>query len=232
MGLFTVKKVGVEAVLPGCVNENQLKDSSGILGQNFFLVNSAKIEKILKQKFFCIKSLNISKHFPDKVILQTSGRQPFAVLVDLKDKPVSPASLIENIATPSAGQLGNLYTIDDEGVVFDKNKDALNTPRIYIYGLTIAQGNNWTGGLNALKILDKAKTFGVDIGESWMDEGYFVINSKPKPKIIFNLGGNIDIQLASLQLILAEAKINLKELEFIDLRFDKPIVRFTPKKNG
>ncbi len=84
---------------------------------------------------------------------------------------------------------------------------------------------------NALKILDKIKTFGVTTKKSWVSGEFFIINPDiMDPKIIFRLDSQIDIQLASLQLILTEAKIDLKELTFIDLRFDKPIVRFAPKK--
>lgn len=230
--LFKVKTLKIENNNIGCAGENQLKESSDLLGQNYFFLNTATVEKKLKTKFYCIKSVSLSKQIPDKVIVQISGRQPVAVLIDLKDKQASFSSLLENIATPSALLTGNSFIIDNEGMVFDKDKNDLSIPRIYIYNLDIALGKSLTDNLiiNTLKILDKVKTFGTLVKESWIGNNFYIIAGDPKPKIIFRLDEQIDTQLASLQLILTEAKINSRELEFIDLRFDKPIVKFTPKK--
>ena len=63
-----------------------------------------------------------------------------------------------------------------------------------------------------------------------MDNYLIVFPQVDNPKVFFRLDNEIDLQLASLQLILEKAKIDERILEFIDLRFDKPIVRFAPKK--
>lgn len=231
-GLLTVKKVEVEGNRLGCTDVNQLKDSSALYGKNYLFINSAKIEEGLKKKYLCIKSVMLSKHLPDKVVMQVSGRQPFAALVNLKDKPASSSSF-ENIATPSAEQVENFYIVDNEGVVFSKDQADPNISKIYTYDSGISLGKNLANSLvaSSLIILDKVKMFGISAKENWISDDFFAIGRDPPgPKIIFRLGEKIDIQLASLQLILTEAKINLKELEFIDLRFDKPIVRFAPKK--
>ncbi|MCL5784010.1 MAG: FtsQ-type POTRA domain-containing protein [Patescibacteria group bacterium] len=233
-GLFSVKQVNIDVNGLECADANQLKNSAKIVNQNFFLLDSAKIEVSLKNKFFCIKSVMLSKQFPNKVKMQVLGRQPFAVLVDLKDKPASSSSLLENIATPSAGQINNSYIVDNEGVVFDNDKDNLNIPKIYTYDSNMSLGKSLTDdpNINPLKILEKVKSLGIEIQESWLNDDYLQVLGDSKLQIIFALNDKIDIQLASLQLILAEAKINSRDLEFIDLRFDKPIVKFTPKKNG
>lgn len=233
-GLFSVKQVEIDTNQLGCADVNQLKDYVNLLDQNFFFLDSAKIETDLKKEFFCIKSVMLSKQFPNVVVLQISGRQPFAILVDLKDKQASSSSLLENIATPSAQQVKNSYVTDNEGVIFDKDKDNLNIPKVYTYDSNISLGRSLTGesNINLLKILEKVKTFGIETQENWLIDNYLVVKSNPKLQIIFDLKEKVDIQLASLQLILAEAKINSRDPEFIDLRFDKPVVKFTPKKNG
>lgn len=233
MGLFTIKIVKIENSKSGCVNENQLKDTADLLGQNYFFINSKKIEENIKKKFFCIKSLQLSKQLPDKVLIQVFLRQPFALLVNLKDKEASLSALLENISTPSAEQVENYYVVDNEGVVFSKNEVDSNIPRIYINDPKISLGENLRADLTVgpLKILEKVQTFGTEIGESWIRDDLFVVNRNSKPKIIFSLNGNVDVQIASLQLILQKAKIDESKLEFIDLRFDKPVVRFVPRKN-
>lgn len=220
LNLFTIKKIEVKTEGNLCIDENQLKISSALLGQNFFLINSSKIEQNLMQKFYCLKSVSLSKRLPNAVTIQVSERQPIAILINLKEKIATTSGLIESIATPSAEQIGNSYLIDNEGVIFAKANDENNIPKVY----------NQEDNLNAnlLKILIKAKTFGVQIQTSWISDGFLITH--PPPKIIFDLNNQVDIQLASLQLILDKAKIDSETLEFIDLRFDKPVVRYAPKK--
>lgn len=232
--LFSVKKIDVKSGRLDCVNENQLKDSSQVLQKNFFLLDVSRTEDNLKKKFFCIKSVVISKSLPDKIKITVSGRQGFAAMVSLKDKPASISSLIENTSTSSAGQVQGSYLVDDEGVVFSKQAGDLDLQKIYVYNSVISLGKKLeTTVLNSLKILNRIKDFGMVVKQGWIIDELFLVDSGDSgPKVVFHSSDNIDVQLASLQLILAEAKIDLKKLEFIDLRFDKPIVRFAPKKNG
>jgi len=47
-----------------------------------------------------------------------------------------------------------------------------------------------------------------------------------KYKIYFNLEEDMAFQLASLQLILNQDKIEKDKVEYIDLRFDKPVISY------
>lgn len=227
-GLLTITQVEIEGDQLSCADETQIKNSSNFAGQNFFLINFANITKKLKAKFICIGDIDSSLVFPNKIKMKISGRQPVAALASLQSKEATLSALLENIATPSAEESQDAYLVDNEGMIFSKNKD-LNIPNIFIKDVNLSLGKKLEGNLeNSLKILDKVKTFGLDVKKSEVLDNFFIIFSYPK--VIFQLDDRIDIQIASLQLILAEAKIDLKELEFIDLRFDKPIVRFAPKK--
>ena len=232
-GIFTIKQVAVEAGSLSCATEKEIRNSANLLGQNFFLANAKAAEETLKDKFFCIKSAPVSRSFPDKVKIQALSRQPAAILAILKEKEASMSSLLLNIATPSAAEIKEKFKVDSEGVVFSKETKELNIPKIYIFDPGISVGkkleSNHIG--NTLKLLEGVKTFRVAVSESWIYDNIFIVNSNAsKLKILFRLDDQVDIQLASLQVILDKAKIDLKELEFIDLRFDKPIVRFAPKK--
>ena len=231
-GIFNIKHVDVQASQLGCADENQVRNSANLTGQNFFLINSTKVENDLKKNFFCIKSSSVSRSLPDRVKLQVFAREAVAQLVTLKEKEASVSSLI-NIATPSARQVQDFYRVDGESVVFLKDTFELSIPKIYIYDPGISLGKRLGGDLigNSLKILEKVKSLGIEIKESWIYDNFFIINSEvSKLKIIFRLNEKLDVQLASLQLIVDKAKIDLKEFEFMDLRFDKPVVRFAPEK--
>lgn len=231
-GLFNIKNVEIEAKGLTCATESDLKNSSNIVGQNFFLLDFSKIETGLKKKFVCIKSLIISKYFPDKIKIQSINREPLMMLSLLREKEASGSSVLDNIATPSARDISDSFLVDNEGVIFAKSTDSLAIPKIFIQNSTFAVGDRLQNDLmDSLNILEKVKKFGIVPKQSWVIGNNFIIYSEtPGQKIIFKLGEGIDIQLASLQLILDKAKIDLIELEFIDLRFDKPVVRYAPKK--
>lgn len=233
LNVFTVGDFEVKGESVSCTDNNQIKNAVSLKGQNFFFIDEGKTENDLKNKFFCIKSVLVSKQLPNKITLQVSGRQAAATVIDLKSKEASVSSLIANIATPSAEDFKNTYAVDEESVVFAKDLQWSNSPKIYISNLDISLGKKLEGGIlnNALKILNKIKTFAVIPDQSWITDGNFLVYlTPPAPKVVFRLNSEVDYQLASLQLILTKAKIDSKEIEFIDLRFDKPVIKFAPEK--
>ncbi len=243
-GLFTVSQVEVEAEKIECVGSDQLKKAFLTSKQNFFTFDKEKITANLAKKYICIKNFTLSKKLPNKLMVKVQGRDAAATLTSLKSQPASASSFVENIATPSAADLSEQFLVDNEGIIFAKAENNLNIPKVYLYGFNLSLGQQFGKDLilKILQVLAKVKTFGVTVQDSWVSEDIFLLSDNNLSlKIIFRLNEEIDIQLASLQLILTEAKINRrtiptgvginsKELEFIDLRFDKPIVKFAPKK--
>lgn len=232
-GFFRIKKIEVLGDKVECAEIDQIKNEAELYGQNFFFLDKTKPQEKLKAKFLCINEVYISKVFPDKLNIKIISRRPAAILINTAGVKAQLSLLIENIATPEASGTKGSFIVDNEGVVFSKSRDDLDILRIYV-DMDLAEGKKFGNSFinNTLKILDRIKTFGLSFKKSWIIEDVLIINPDTSdPKIIFKLSNQTDIQLASLQLILAKAKIDLKELTFIDLRFDKPVVRFAPKKN-
>lgn len=231
--LFIIGQVEIKSDHVECASSDQIKDVSFLLGQSFFSIDDKKVTKSLMEKFICVKKVNLVKKVPNKIEIKITGRAPAAILSSLKTKPASTSSLIANNATPSAQDISDAFIVDSEGVIFSKDTGDINIPRIYLYDLSLSSGKKLKEDFisNILKILDKVKLSGIIVKESWVSEDTFLIFSDTPPfKIVFRLDNKVDLQLASLQLILAEAKIYSRELEFIDLRFDKPVVKIAPKK--
>ncbi len=227
--IFDIGKVEIKTQKINCVNEQTLKESLKIEGMNFFTLNTEELTKNIKLKFFCVKDVKFSKVFPNKIKLETIPRQVFGQIVDAKQNIATSSSDLESLATPSAELASEYFLIDTEGVLFEKNPYFLNIPTIYAYDLNLSLGKKLEENKQvSLKILDKLNLFKVNINSSAIFDNFFVIYSTPK--IIFKLDNTADTQLASLQLILEKAKIDSEQLTFVDLRFDKPIVRFAPKK--
>ncbi len=238
--IFTIRSIDVTSEKIGCVDNQNIKESAQILGQNIIFTNFSKLED-LKKKFFCIKSVTISKSFPNKVNLSVFGREPAAILVSLKyDESTKSGELIKGFIEASASadihfsadHSNENLVVDDEGIVYSTNVDQINVPKVYRTQVNLSLGQKIKEGLisNTLKILKMAKIFGINVNESKITmEDLLLINATPR--IIVKLDDNIDSQIASLQLILQKAKMDEENLEFIDLRFDKPVVRIVPKKD-
>ncbi|MBI2334917.1 FtsQ-type POTRA domain-containing protein [Candidatus Daviesbacteria bacterium] len=193
---FIVNSVEFEGSLT-CADRENLVSSAEVTGSNFFLIQNQAIEKKLKEKFSCIKSVEIINKFPNRIFLKVKNRTPQAkVLI--------------------AGQVD--YLVDKEGVLFSGGDASL---KIY-------SDKKEKDFKKILSVLERTKFFGIDITEASATAESLLIQSMPQ--ISFALDKDIEEQIASLQLILAKAKIDEETLEFIDLRFDKPVVRFAPKK--
>lgn len=228
--LFTIKAVDVQMDKIGCTDINQLKNSIQLLGQNIFLINSSKIKSDLKNNFLCIKDVQFSRNFPNKISLFVFGREPQVLLLGLKNKEATKSASLENIATPSARQQETIsnFVVDKEAIIFATDSKEYGIPKIYYHDQNLSLGQRAEGFIfDSLKILEKVKTYSLDVKESEILDGVLLLYTKPK--IIFKLSQDIDTQFASLQLILNQARIDEKELVFIDLRFDKPIIRLAPK---
>lgn len=235
LGVFNIKTIEVNVTNNlGCASLDQLKDASQLLGQNIFWVSNVNTAKNIKEKFICVKEVNLSKQFPDIVRLDVLGRQPKAKLLNFKNEATASASL-ENIATPSAEQSSDTFLVDEE-VIFAKDTNRFLVPKIYLDDSNLSLGRKVDLIKEALYILEKLKILGLNIQTTQLIAQYFVIFPEDfQPRIIFSLEKEINAQIASLQLILEKARIDSEVLEFIDLRFDKPVVRanvrFAPKKN-
>lgn len=227
--IFTIKSVEVSLGQIDCADEEQIKKSSNIPGQNFFLLNRDVIEKTLKNKFICIQNINLSKLFPNKVKLEVLPRVPVVILTNLNEPQATESAILENMATPSAQFSQNSFLVDNMGVIFGKDTGQIMAPKIFVNNRTISIGGQINNLPASLLILEKLKTFGLNVKSAGIVDENLIIFENNISKIIFRLDFGVDIQVASLQLILEKAKIDSKELEFIDLRFDKPIVRFATK---
>ncbi len=227
--IFSISNINIKNEKAFCVNGDKFENKLGILGKHILNVDFHKIFSDLKPRYPCIKDMIVSKSLPNIINIELIARQPFAKLVSIRNEATSSFSLVE--ATSSSNILDRGYIVDDTGIIFNKD-ESLSLVEIYLSGQKIELGKVITepNMEDIKKILTTINNLGININRliTLADNGLFV---DANPKIFFNLKLSVSYQLASLQLILKEAKIDDKEIEVIDLRFDKPIVKFAPKKN-
>lgn len=226
--IFDITQVELVNNKLGCVEDKQLKEFLRIEGQNLLTLNTQDLNTNIKNKFFCVKEASFSKLIPNKIKLDLKPRQPVAILVELKVMEASTSSKIDNLATPSAKLVHEGLLVDEEGVIFGKNNSQASLPSIVVGKEQLSLGQKNEDIKKIVTILEKLRIFKIDVRSAFLFDNLFIIETTPK--IIFKMDSKIDTQIGSLQLILEKAKIDSEVLEFIDLRFDKPVVRFAPKK--
>lgn len=214
-----VKLNGVACLTEQAVRILPIKD------QNIFLLDQGKIERIITGKYNCVKSLNLMRNLPNKVIFEIFGREAKAAVYKLSITTGFDLQTATNSATVSATEASSSsqinatkFLVDEEGAIFSKDSIDNNLPRIYLYGDSQRLKQ-------AVKIIENLKKLGMVVTETkiYSKDEFLTITT---PKILFSLLQDIDKQLAALQLIISKAKIENENLEFIDLRFDKPIIRY------
>lgn len=228
--LLIIKKIDILSDNMSCVDKAQVKSTLNFFGKNILSLDLKRREETLKSKFLCIKKIDFLRSFPDGLKINVFQRKAEIILVPLKEKFASDSAIDVLIDTPASQSADILdgeeeYVVDNEGVIFSKN-NVENLNKVYMYSnLSVGQKIDGNFIENLLKVFEKLKTFGINTDMSLVEkENLILVNLKLK--IILRIDRKIDSQLAALQLILENAKIGDKEIEFIDLRFDKPVVRY------
>lgn len=238
-----------------CVSEDEIKKSVFGVGQNIFFIDTSLIEKSLTSKFECIRKVSVKKVYPQKLNIELSGRSPVAsVRVFRENEASGSASLVnvlQEIASPSAiatdsarlvtfeAERAKLtpntdyesFWVDDEGNVFVQSSGEEGLPVISVGDFKLSVGSNFGKDLinNLLTIFDKLRALNVGFEEVRLYKQSNLL-VKSEKIILLDLTNDLQKQLASLQLILEKAKIENENISVIDLRFDKPVVRYVQKK--
>lgn len=228
--IFKVSALKISMYNLNCVTASQLQSESGLLNSFIFMVNQDKIKQDLKNKFSCIKDVSTTINFPKEVAMNITGRTPLAkvssykvhpdLLKVLEATPSSQSALID-WSLPQDNQ-DNRSFIDEEGVVFDGTSDS-NLPTLFLASNQI----NTNLAENLRDIFSKHKDIVSDSLKIKALPNYLLFITQPK--LIFSLEKDILRQTTSLQLILEKAKIDQRNVDSVDLRFDKPIVVYQQK---
>ena len=236
--LFTINIIAVKITNAGCVLEKSISQDKDLLGSSLLFINLLKKEEKLKKQLICIKKISFAKQYPHKISLEIFGRNPKIAFVGVKKESTSSSiltDLVENEAS-NVAQIqykgSDLFISDDEGVIFSKDSMDINIPVVYFFNRDFKIGDNLGYDLilninNAIQSLSnlglKSRVLFLDAHELLLQDTGF--------SIILSLKKDLNLQIASLQLILEKAKIEKGNVEFIDLRFDKPIIKFATNKN-
>lgn len=225
LNFFKIKFFDIKLEKIYCINGEELKRNINIQQKNIIFLDSNSLQKDLKNKYPCLKEVIVSKLFPNKIEINLKGREPFAKIINLKERITDFDQIL--LEATSSAKMGETFIIDEEGIIFDNNAN-LDLIEIYLEEQDLKIGQK-TKTEDLIKIIKTLKNIGIG-AKRLIVVAEETIFTDTAPQILFNMQGDINMQLASLQLILEKAKIDEDSIEFINLKFDKPIVRILHKK--
>lgn len=234
--LFNVKNIKVESDSFSCVENSQIKSALDLFDKNILFIDYSKDEEALKAKYLCIKSVRFVQIYPDKLEVKVSGRNARFAISPLKLKEASRSAVdffLDHSATESAEILdknNKFFLIDEDGVIFGISERFDLVKVYYVSEFSLGEKLKATMVNKLWEIIEKCSSFGLSIEKLVVfDDEVFVDSS---PKMAFRLDAKVNQQIAALQLILKKAKIDDVKLEFIDLRFDKPVVKYGERQSN
>lgn len=230
-GILNIRRVDTEIIEAKCVTEEQVKMESSLPGGNILFVGEDAVRNKLLDKFICVKSVVIQRKFPGAVKLTVEGRVAMASVMTFKDDkleatPSSQSALLDWSSPQPASQQ---FLADDKGVLFAEFQNG-GLPKLFLPEQTVKIGQRLDEGLfkKISTIFVETKKSDINVTEAVVrDQDFLILHPQ---KITFSFKKDILKQLVSLQLILQKAKIDESMIETVDLRFDKPVVKFVPKK--
>lgn len=248
--LLRIEDLIIENDKADCISNEDITSLSKLLGNNILFLEKNLFEKQLINKFPCVKKTEISWSIPKKVVIKIYGRNAAVILNILKlpesesttsailGNSISEGTSSSKLLEATSSSIFNFhyqekvasFISDDEGFIFSDRVENLNIPEIYITAENIPIGKQIENNLikNSINIINNLKSYNLNSKRSEIFEDYLLIDDNPK--IAFSLKKDVSIQLGALQLILNKAKIDSEKLEFVDLRFDKPVIKYTPEK--
>lgn len=173
---------------------------------NLLILREDKIAKMLINKNIDIAKISVVKSFPSSIIISVKLRQPVAQIFQ------------DNI----------YYLIDEQGVVFKSSVQWSDLPLLEALVNQVSTGDQFEtkyqqsvfGALRWLKDLNINTSRVVIVNE---DEIRFIGSEMT---IVYTTLLDGDIFYTSLQAMLKAFRIEGKKPTYIDMRFDKPVVRF------
>jgi len=211
---FQIKTIHVEGEVP----TDQIRGLENLKGTNLYFLTDGYISDILVKNNPDIQINQIIKELPNKIILKLKYIQPIAKLkLNVGFAQLSVEGKILKKSKPrSAGSKQNVAGLP-----------IINFYQQFDY-YQISTGNNlgYEEIVTALFLLEKSQELDLKIETIDISGLTMIVFNLKDKKIIFTSEKPSKKQAFELEAIIKQFKIEAKEFKVLDLRFDKPIVKF------
>lgn len=245
---FQIKNIEISS--GACVERDELITQSNFLGKNIIFLDTSVIEKKLKEKNLCLLNIEIKKILPDKILMISKNREAALNIssllgLDRLSLPEEKQIILDSFEATASSEaatyklnfevkessISGKFLSDKQGYLFSRvQEEVVGLPIVYIVDSDISLGKqipaNLVDGLG--NITARFKELQYSYRDIKIIGNNILINGDTK--VVFSLDRDLNRQLASLQLIWQKAKMNSKSIDQIDLRFDKPVLEYSPKR--
>lgn len=199
-----------EIILISDDSKTKIIGISSLKNKNLLLLNLTELEKEIIQKNPGIKSVKMTKLYPNKLRLKIT--KDWAVVAVKAD-------------------LGYLY-LSDNGKIISKKKtldeklpQIIYYQKVYFANYQSGQKINYKEISMVLELLKKAENLGLIVDTVDIVGTYMVAFNLEEKKIIFSLEKKLEEQEYQLETIIKQFRIEGREFISLDLRFNKPVIK-------
>lgn len=199
---LVVKKI----ILPqnSCISQDEFLAKTQVLGKNMLLLKVVSLKKVVEENYNCAKEITITKQLPNTLEIKIINLDAVLQLEGT------------NLYLTKDGQILPKSDTKKPVLFLSKNFELPNDKKI-----------TDTQILYAAKIADQIARSDFDAATlRLLGTGDVAVYNSRNAIAIFSVSKDLNLQIDSLQRVLAESKIDATKIEKIDLRFDKPVVTF------
>lgn len=199
--IFAITKI--EAA-NSCVTSESLAKDTKILGRNIIFINQNGLKDQIKKRYNCAADIKISKKLPNTLQVAVANFEP-SVQIEGTNLYLA----VNGQVTDSAGSQKPILYLT-KSIAVAKNQKV--TDKQTVYAAQIAAGLTKSDfNIASIRLLDS---------------GEIAVYSPQDAIAVFSSDKDLNLQIDSLQQVLAKAKIDATKINKIDLRFDKPVITF------
>jgi len=208
-GFFSIKEVSVQGAY-AYVNHGDVLNiaSNKLLGQNMLAQEVDGIENLLKKNFLGIKSLEVEKNYPNKVIINLVERVPIAQIQ--KDTG------------------GERFLIDEDGYVLGVVDSTASSLPLIIYEGDVLVGNFIDFNIVplALDVINYSKSEQLELSSMSFSGRDTTFYTNGSIETLLNYDMNIKVSMNIVSELVKKSRVEGKSIKKIDLRYDKVIVLY------
>ena len=207
---FTVREIYINRDTGYVFKEGEAKLNKLFSGRNIFLINLKEVQTVVKDDFPQLKKVEVRRRFPDRIEIDMLTREPVAVI-----------------------EYGGGVVIDREAVVVyagpDKAEGLLKIRGVGFFLNMPAKGDRIRNAMleKGLVLLDGVRK---KMGPNLKNIDYIDISDKNN--IMLSIHGvtvkmgadDFSHKIDRLNEMLQDPKLNLKEINYIDLRFSDAVI--------
>lgn len=188
----------------GCLSSENLSEKFNLKNFSLLLINSQQLAQKVKTDFPCAEGLKIDKIYPRTIKI---------TLPEIKIVAKIPDSQL---------------AINNEGRVVNQISGKTNIPTVDFPRIKELQAGQLAEEPGALFVVNLAKALAkTDYAVQsirLIDPNTAAAYARQDLVVLFTKNKDLDLQVNSLQQVLARAKIDESKISKIDLRFDKPVI--------